>query len=87
MCVWGGPSGPGVGEGLARFLLSRPTGALAPFLLGFNKCMLCRPEDHSALLAWARGLEERRKESRFWGAAVVVLPQGWLTPFAANDRY
>lgn len=69
---------PGVSEGAARFLLSRP-GALVPFAVGDSRILFCRPawaERYQAALSRSPAMRHHIKDASMWGG----MPGLYFTP-------
>jgi len=91
------PDWPGVMTGLFDYCSARSD--LVPFMLGFNKVVMCRPDMHAAYLehvsaagggGGGAGAGEgagprRRKTAEFMGHEVAVFPHGWIATFHGNE--
>ena len=77
------PAWPGVAVGTLRYLDG--DGALAPFVIGFNKVLFCQPEfchqyRDAVIAPFGRRARIETKESVFAGHPVTVLDQVSATP-------
>jgi len=89
------PDWPEVHIGLAlyleKYVLSQTLGEggcdhLAPFYIGYNKVMLCEPQNQERYLELMQAAKGCRKEAKYFGYTVAIDAQGWEATFAGHNH-